>query len=204
MRLGIVDDHPVYRSVLSKALKNYDIVVEANNGVDLLQKLAGNTELPEIMLIDVRMPIMDGPSTAARVRNDYPMISLVAISQEDNGKMILRMIKAGCCAYFLKDIDPENLEIAIEEIYNDKFYYGKENLVDHKKMLQAQRGIPIPTQQEQVFLKYAFSDMPYKQIASKMNLSERTIEGYCESLFEKFEVHSRTGLVKAATEWGFI
>jgi len=199
--IGIVDDHQLFLKSLSLMLEsfnNYEVVIEAANGKDLQEKMSTQETVPEIMLIDVNMPIMDGIPTAAWINQNYPSVKLVALSQNDGDKTIIGMIKAGCCAYLLKDTHPNELEIALNEIYTKGFYNADVSNINYRRLLQFEKDSLNITDKEKIFLQYACSDLPYKQIASQMNLSERTIDGYRESLFHKLKVQSRVGLALEA------
>lgn len=199
--IGIVDDHQLFLKSLSLMLQsfnNYDVVIEAANGKDLQEKMSDKKNVPEIMLIDVNMPVMDGIATATWVNQNYPSVKLVALSQNDGDKTIIGMIKAGCCAYLLKDTHPNELEKALHEIYTKGFYNADVSNINYRRLLQFEKDSLNITDKEKIFLQYACSDMTYKQIAAKMNLSERTIDGYRESLFHKLKVQSRVGLALEA------
>ena len=201
IKIGIVDDHQLFLKSLALMLhsfNNYDVVAEASNGNDLQEKITGSKLLPEIMLIDVNMPVMDGIATATWLNEHYPQIKLVALSQNDGDKAIIDMLKAGCCAYLLKDTHPNELEKALNEIYDKGFYNADASNINFRRFLQLEKESLNITEKEKKFLQFACSDMTYKQIASLMNLSERTIDGYRESLFQKFNVQSRVGLVLEA------
>lgn len=196
IKTGIVDDHQLFSKSLALMLQsfdNYDVVIEASNGKDLQEKM-NNLEvlnLPEIILIDVNMPIMDGIETATWVNEKYPSIKLVALSQNDSDKTIIAMIKAGCCAYLLKDTHPNELEKALQEIYTSGFYNADASNINFRRLLQYEKDSLKITDREKIFLQLACSDKTYKQIAAEMHLSERTIDGYRESLFQKLNVQSR-------------
>ena len=199
--IGIVDDHQLFLKSLCMMLQsfnNYDVIIEAANGKDLQEKMSAKKTIPEIMLIDVNMPVMDGIATAAWINQNYPSVKLVALSQNDGDKTIIGMIKAGCCAYLLKDTHPDELEKALHEIYTKGFYNADVSNINYRRLLQFEKDSLNITDKEKTFLQYACSDMTYKQIASQMNLSERTIDGYRESLFHKLKVQSRVGLALEA------
>src|ERR1700745_2221308 len=114
--IGIIDDHQLFLKSLSlmlKSFKDYDVVIEALNGKDLQEKMAQKKVVPSIMLIDVNMPLMNGIETATWLNANYPQVKLVALSMNDNDKVIIDMIKAGCCAYLLKETHPDELEKAL-------------------------------------------------------------------------------------------
>ena len=203
IKIGIVDDHQLFAKSLSLMLasfKNYQIVVEALNGKDLQEKLADKKIIPEIMLIDVNMPIMNGIETAKWMHKKYPSIKMVALSMNDEDRIIIDMLKAGCCAYLLKDTHPNELENALTEIIEKGFYNADATNVNYRSILQMDKEKELMniTEREKVFLKLACSDFTYKEIAKQMNVSHRTIDGYREELFKKFKVQSRVCLILEA------
>jgi DNA-binding NarL/FixJ family response regulator len=203
IKIGLVDDHQLFLKSLSlmlESLKDFEVLIEASNGIDLTKKIALKTEVPEIMLIDVNMPLMDGIETAKWLNEDFPAMRLIALSTNDKDQAIIAMFKAGCSAYLLKDIHPTELQKALHEV-NEKGFYNADasNINFRRLLLKADEKPEISlTIKEQQFLELACSDLTYKHIASKMQLSERTIDGYRESLFKKFKVQSRVGLALEA------
>lgn len=195
--IGVVDDHQLFLKSLSLMLnsfRDYEVVLEALNGKDLQEKITSKKVLPEVMLIDVNMPVMNGIATATWLNEHYPAIKLAALSMNDSDKTIIAMIKAGCCAYLLKDTHPNELEKALNEIYAKGFYNGDAININHRRLFRCEEDQLKITEKEKLFLQYVCSDMTYKQIADKMKLSERTIDGYRDNLFRKFNVQSRVGL----------
>jgi DNA-binding NarL/FixJ family response regulator len=130
----------------------------------------------------------------------YPLIKLVALSMKDDDITIISMLRAGCCAYLLKDIHPDELEKALEEIDEKGYYNADQANINFRRLILAGKKEEANrlTEKEKIFLQYACSDLTYKQIASKMNLAERTIDGYRESIFEKLNVQSRVGMAMEA------
>lgn len=186
-----------------ESFKEYEVVVTAVNGKDLQEKLSKNN-LPEIILVDVNMPVMDGIDTATWLNQNYPLIKLVALSMNDSDKTIIGMIKAGCCSYLLKDTHPDELERALHDIHTKGFYNSDASNINYRRLLDVGKDFIVISEKEKIFLKHACSDMTYKQIAAKMNLSERTIDGYRENLFHKFQVQSRVGLALEAIRKDFV
>lgn len=201
-KIGIVDDHQLFLKSLGLMLASfnvYDVVVEALNGKDLqdkLQQLPG--QLPDIMLVDVNMPVMNGIATVKWLHEQYPQIKLVALSMNDSDKVIIDMIRAGCCAYLLKETHPDELEKALAEIATKGYYNGDVSNINFRRLLQAEQDALQITEKEKQFLQLACSDMTYKEIAAILNLSERTVDGYRETLFQKLKVQSRVGLALEA------
>ena len=201
IKIGIVDDHQLFLKSLALMLRsfnNYDVIIEASNGKNLQEKMIDKKYIPEIMLIDVNMPVMDGISTAKWLSENYTEMKLVALSQNDGDRVIIGMLKAGCCAYLLKDTHPNELEKALNEIYTKGFYNADASNINFRRFLELEKELIKINEKEKTFLQFACSDMTYREIAAKMNVSERTVEGYRENLFHKFNVQSRVGLVLEA------
>lgn len=198
--IGIADDQLLFLKSLSALLDTFpgfEVVVDATNGEELCRKLSLAKSVPDILLLDVHMPVMDGPATATVVAQRFPSIRMAALSMKDDEMSIIKMVRAGCCAYLLKDMHPAELEKALEEIVKTGYYNADVSNMPSHRMATLHAKLPEETLsgREKQFLQLACSDMTYKQIASSMYLSERTIDGYRESLFEKFNVQSRVGMV---------
>lgn len=201
--IGIADDHQLFLKslcLLIHGFHNLDVVTEALNGEELLEKLELMTMQPDLLLIDVQMPVMDGIATAEKITQKYPAIKLIALSSKDDDTTIITMIKAGCCAYLMKDIHPIEFEKALLEVYDKGYYNADASNINYRRLIKKaheEETLSI-TEKEKAFLKLACSDLTYKQIASIMNLSERRIDGYRESLFQKLNVQSRVGMALEA------
>jgi DNA-binding NarL/FixJ family response regulator len=203
INIAIADDHQLFLkslSILVESFAEFNIVFDAMNGEILIQKLALQETLPEIILLDVNMPVMDGPATAKIISEKYPTIKLVALSMKDDDGSVIKMIRAGCCAYLLKDMHPDELEKALTEINSKGYYNADVSNIRYRRLLQKRQEeeqLQL-SDREKTFLQLACSDLTYKQIAEKMHLAERTIDGYRENLFFKLNVQSRVGMVLEA------
>jgi DNA-binding NarL/FixJ family response regulator len=203
LSIAIVDDHQLFLksvSMLVGSFEGFHIVTEAMNGKVLIDQITAGRLQPDIVLIDVDMPVMDGAQTAKELSRILPVAKLVALSMKGDDTSIIKMLKAGCCSYLLKDIHPDQLEKALKEISQRGFFNGDPLNLQYRKLMV--NGKPNKAQavsdKELQFLQLACTDLTYKQIADKMQLSQRTIDGYRESLFEKFQVQSRVGMVMEA------
>lgn len=209
IKIGIVDDQKLFVKslfTLVNTFPRFAAIVDAIHGEDLLKKLAGLQDLPDIILLDVNMPVMDGVQTATRLSEKYPGIKTVALSMKDDDITIIGMLRAGCCAYLLKDIDPDELERALEEIGNKGYYNGDIANINYRRLIlsgQRQEKAML-TPRETHFVQLACSELTYKQIAAQMGLAERTIDGYREAVFEKFNVQSRVGMAMEAIRRGLV
>jgi DNA-binding NarL/FixJ family response regulator len=209
IKIGLADDHQLFLKSLSlmlESFKEYDVIVEALNGADLKEKFKFLPVVPDMMLLDVNMPVMDGIETATWLNKTYPAMQLIALSMNDTDQAIIQMIKAGCCAYLLKDTHPTELEKALKEIKEKGYYNADAGNVNFRRLLLKadEKQSIVLTAKELIFLNFACSELTYKQIAAEMNLSERTIDGYRESLFQKFHVQSRVGLCLEALRKEFV
>jgi DNA-binding NarL/FixJ family response regulator len=206
--LGIVDDHQLFVSSLSNLVESYgfQVIVAAVTGQALIEQLQRLPAPPDIILVDVNMKGMNGFDVAQAVTNLYPLVRMVALSTNDDDGSIIRMLRAGCCAYLLKEIATAELEKALVEVYNTGYYNADSSNIRYRRLAHQARQQPEfqLTEKEKMFLQLACSDRTYKKIAADMNLSERTIDGYRESLFEKFKVQSRVGMALEAIRLKYV
>jgi DNA-binding NarL/FixJ family response regulator len=206
INVGLVDDHLLFIKSLAlmvNSFTGFEVILTARNGKELQEKLSSRSTLPDIMLIDVEMPIMNGLETARWLKQTHPAVRLVALSMNAQEQIIIDMIKAGCCSYLLKETEPEELERALREVYA-KNYYNSELSHTHLATLMTNHEGELLNEKERDFLQLACSELTYRQIASKLNLTERTIDGYREVVFNKLNVHSRTGMVLEAVRRGLV
>lgn len=202
IKIGIADDQQLFLRSLSALINGFDglkVIIEALNGEELIARLRSATDSPDIILLDVRMPVMDGIQTAATVKTKFPMIKMAALSMKDDDESVINMFKAGCCAYLLKDIDPPELEKALVTIHTDGYYNADMINKNLRRLICKDLSTELNlTERERAFLKLACSDMTYREIASRMCLSEKTVDGYRESVFIKLNVKSRVGMALEA------
>ncbi len=204
--VAIVDDHTLFRSGLASLIAEFDeidVVLEATNGVDLQDKLKKNTKV-EVVLMDINMPLMDGYATAKWIKANAPHINILALSMFEDEKAIIGMLKAGAGGYLLKESKPSELLIAIKTIKEKGFYIN--DLVSGRLLtsLKTDSITPIFSEKELLFLQLCSTELTYKEIASEMGLSPRTVDNYRESLFAKLNIKSRTGLVVYGIKHGLI
>jgi DNA-binding NarL/FixJ family response regulator len=210
--IALVDDHALLRKGLAGLLKSigYSVMIEANNGRDFIEKL-NQDELPDVVLLDINMPQMDGYETAQWIKHTYPNIKVLALSMYDDENAIIRMLKNGARGYILKDADTSELKTAIEDILKKGFHYSEMvtgRLIHSLNMLDTENNPTGPllkmNDREIEFLKLACTEMTYKEIADIMHLSPRTIDGYRDALFEKLNIKTRVGLAIFAIKHGVV
>ncbi len=209
--IAIVDDHILIAKALHGIIENFpqfEVLYECENGKALQEKLNNKKNIPDIVLLDISMPIMDGFETAQWLKENHPEILVMALSMQDDEQSLIKMIKNGARGYLLKNVHPIELEKALDTLVKNGFYYpdwvtsivflslGSESSVKSK-------SIEI-TEREKEFLQYAITEMSYKEIAEKMFCSPRTVESYRDSLFEKLGLRTRVGLVVYALRNGLV
>lgn len=209
-KVVLVDDHVLLRNGLATTITNFgfEVMYECKNGKELLERIKKDNQ-PDLVLLDINMPEMDGFETALWLKNNFPLVNVLALSMYDDENSIIRMIKNGAKGYILKDTNPADLKKAITSIMTKGFYYtdlvtGRviKTIKDDKK--ENLTKVLSLSEREIEFLKLAATEMTYKEIAAQMNLSPRTIDGYRDQLFEKLDIKSRVGLVMFAIKNGLI
>jgi two-component system, NarL family, invasion response regulator UvrY len=212
-KIAIADDHVLLRNGLANLLKDldYEIIFEADNGMEFLEKLK-TKDVPEVALMDINMPKMDGYDTTQWLKKNYPDIKVLALSMYDDENAIIRMLKCGAKGYILKDSEPSELKLAIQSLLTKGFYHSELvtgklihtiNHLDEPEHSSVKEVLGL-NEREIEFLKLACTEMTYKEIAETMCLSPRTIDGYRDALFEKLNLKSRVGLVLFAIKNGII
>ena len=211
--VAIADDHKLLRNGLASVINNlddYEVIFEADNGTDFIDKL-NSKGIPDLALLDINMPVMDGYDTALFLKNTHPEVKVLALSMYDSEEAVIRMLKSGAKGYILKDIEPREFKSALDSLVKKGFYYSE--LVTNK-LVHAINSLDEPdqklknlltlTDRETEFIKLACTEMTYKEIADKMFLSSRTVDGYRDDLFQKLNIRSRVGLVIYAIKNGIV
>lgn len=212
--LALVDDHTLFRkgmiNLITMVNSNYKVLFEADNGQDLQKKISKENQ-PDILLMDINMPHMDGYATVEWLRDNYPLVNVLVVSMVQKEESIVRMLKLGVKGYICKDIEPRELGEALHSVANKGFYYtdfitGK--LVHSLQNNDPNNGVlpslPPMNDRERDFLKLACSEFTYNEIAAQMYVSPKTVDGYRNALFEKLKVKSRVGLALFAVKHGFV
>src|SRR6202000_1214023 len=200
IKVALADDHVLLRNGLAgliEGLDDYQVLFEANNGKDFIARLDARC-LPEIVLMDINMPEMDGYETTSWLKSHYPGIKVLALSMYDSEPVIIRMLKCGAKGYILKDIEPGEFKIALDSVARKGFYYSEMvtgKLIHAVNVMDEPEGnrnsLMALTDREAEFLKLACTELTYKEIAEKMFLSARTIDGYRDDLFRKLSLRTR-------------
>jgi two-component system, NarL family, invasion response regulator UvrY len=215
IKVGLVDDHDLFRSALAEVIElsgiHFKVVMTACDGRELI-KLLGRKELhpvPDIVIMDLHNPGMDGPETTKWLRSHYPAIKVIVLSLEDTETSMLTMAKLGVCGYLVKSVDVPILFTAIRKVAENEFYFtdyhpekdGKafKNVAELLPEMMGELHIRAIwnslTDNEKEFIKLCCSDNKYREIAGLMKVRSSTIDAYKKRVFAKFQVQSRVGLV---------
>jgi two-component system invasion response regulator UvrY len=195
----VADDHHLFRtgiiSVIHSFGPEYRVISEASNGKELVEKLQAGP-LPQILLLDMNMPFMDGYSAARQIYRKHPSVKIIVLTMLEDEATMIRMLRLGISGYLGKDVDPDILKQAIDTTIEKGFYYTDVLTGKLIEILNQDVEIaPSLTDRELEFIDLACSEFTYKQIAEQMNLSAKTIDGYRQSVFDKLNVRSRVGMV---------
>ena len=207
--IAIVDDHILIANALKSIISNFtnfEVIHLSENGLDFQEQIKTKS-LPEIVLLDISMPIMDGFETAQWLKETHPDILVMTLSMQDDEQSLIKMIKNGAKGYMLKNAQPTDLEKALDNLVKDGQFFPdwaaskvftsiREDTIDARSKLNL-------SEREVEFLKYTVTEMNYKEISERMFCSPRTIENYRDSLFEKLELKSRVGLAVFALKNGY-
>jgi two-component system, NarL family, invasion response regulator UvrY len=204
LSVALVDDHAMLRNGLASIindLNEYEVILQSDDGLAFTNKITVDKLVPDIVLLDVSMPHMDGFETAKWISTNLPLAKILVLSMFDDEKSIIKMIRNGAKGYILKDSEPQELEIALNDIVHKGYHYS--DLVNGK-LIHAVHKLDEHSEDEKQskltsreieFLKLCCSEMTYKEIANIMYLSVRTVEGYRDNLFVKLNLKTRVGLV---------
>lgn len=209
--VGIADDHSLLRNALANLINtfdNYTILFQADNGKDLRNRIQMH-QVPEVVLLDVNMPEMDGFETTQWLHKNYPHIKVLALSMLSDEKTIIRMFRLGAKGYLLKNAEPTELKEALDSLMAKNVYvsdYVSGKLVSGLQDPELESGEKevVLNEKEREFLRWVCTELSYKEIAANMHISPRTADDYRQSLFGKLKVHSRVGLVMYAIKHGIV
>ncbi|QIA07241.1 response regulator transcription factor [Draconibacterium halophilum] len=199
----VTDDHKLFRKGMVALLDDFEIVgniYEAGNGNELLELLEKLEKEPELVLLDINMPEMDGVEVTGHLRKNYPDIRILILSMEDTPQLVAHLVGEGVNGYLLKNAEPDELELAIKKVMkNDFFFSGSLSgavLQGFKKDVPTDSGLKLKlTKRENQVLKLICEELTATEIGENLSLSARTIEGHKYNLLEKTNTKNIAGLV---------
>ena len=200
--LVIIEDHLLIAKAIANIInsfKNYKVLYEVENGIGLIEKFNAQKNIPDIVLLDISMPKMDGYETARWITEHHPAVQIMALTMQNEDEALIKMIKCGAKGFLHKNIHPADLELALDTLVSRGYYFpdwatGKllHSISGGDKSAESE---VILTAKEIEFLQHAATELTYKEIGEKLFCSSRTVEGYRDALFEKLDLKTSIGLV---------
>jgi two-component system, NarL family, invasion response regulator UvrY len=206
--IGIAEDHNVVRSALVNLINSKfskcEVVFEAADGGALIQQIEQANNPPDICILDIHMKKVNGLDTQVRLRERWPDIAILILTNDTHGYHLEKMIVAGANGHLVKDCEPIELEKALMSIYENGIYNPRKNGVQFfQHVLNNRSKFPVAFSEHEIeLLKHCCSDMTYDQIAGKMGLSIGSLEWCRNNLFKKLNVKSRSTAVIFAIQAG--
>jgi DNA-binding NarL/FixJ family response regulator len=212
IKIAIADDYKIYRDGLKVGLsadENLSVIAEADNGEDLMKLL--ETDSPDVILMDLKMPIMDGMETTKVVRKKYPQIKVLVVTMYEDDKFIIHLMENGANGYLLKNAEPDEIIKAIYSVHENGYYFNdivnkallKKLVLKNNLKPSFNQNIDL-TEREQEVLKHICEEKTAAEIGKEIFLSPRSVEGIRQRLIEKIGVRNTAGLVMFAVKHGIV
>lgn len=213
LRIGIADDHLLFRKSLALLINSFEgmrVEVEAENGKLFISKLIDNPV--DIVLLDIQMPIMNGYETCRKLLVQFPELKILVVSQLSTRESIHKMMELGAHGYFTKNSNPDQLEMALQSVYEEGFYFGlelgtviKEALLWEKQHQQAaQSPDDLFSEREVQVLKMICKEKRSKEIAEELFINIRTVESHRKHIMNKANAKNIVGVILFALKNGII
>ena len=204
--IAIADDFPALikgmRYIIESADKTYTVTIEATDGDDLIRKLDTAKNKPDIVLLDISMPKKNGFEALAVIIKKWKGIRVIMQSMYFDEFNAIKAFRTGASAFISKEADPKEIALVLKNVIQHGYYYStwiEDNILPNVRDSDYETTI---TPKEREFLEHICSDLTYAQIAELLGKSSRTIETYRDTLFQKLNVKSRTGLAIFAIKSG--
>jgi len=212
LKVYIADDHTLFRKAMVNLLRSFERITDvkdAENGKELLTLI--KYELPDVVIVDLQMPVMDGSETSAIILQKYPDVKIIILTMHDSNKFILHMMDLGVHAFLLKNTEPDELEKAIYAVADKDFYHNNLVVAVLRKNVNEKRMGQRPTfqaaeltEREKEILLLICQELTMKEIGQRLFLSENTVRNHRVNIMEKVGVNNIVGLVKYAYEAGVV
>jgi len=211
-KVALVDDHGLLRDALATLINTFEefsVIASLPNGHELIKMLTDGIK-PDLILLDLNMPVLDGFETAKFLFNTYPEINILILTMYDSEIALIRLLQVGVKGFLKKDTHPIELRAALNAVAEKGFYYSHDTTGKLANLFQKdpnensliQRA--MLSEKELEFLRLASTDLTYKEIAAELKITPRTIDGYRDALFDKLDVKSRVGLAIYAVKNGIV
>jgi len=212
IKVALADDHILLRNALASLVDRFEnckVVMQVSNGKELAVEIS-KSNLPDVVLLDLNMPGMDGFETATWLRDNYSSVNVLMLTMYDSELTLIRLLQAGVKGFLKKDIHPNELQYAIHSVMENGYYYSHNatgkllNLFRSRSEASATLNKTMLTETDIRFLQLSCSEMTYKEIAQEMKLNPRGVDNLRDNLFTKLEVKSRVGLAMYAIRHGLV
>jgi DNA-binding NarL/FixJ family response regulator len=205
IKIALTDDEQLFRKGISFLLQredNFKILFEAENGQELIDRL-DSKNLPDIVLMDLKMPVLNGVETTKVIHKKFPSIKIIALTSYDGKSFITKMIDVGESSYLLKNTNPKVVVHTINEVFNKGFYYDEkvmktihENLLSSSgKKIKSDLDKKLLSNREREVLELICGQFTTSEIAEKLFISPRTVDGHRNNLLLKTGSKNVAGLV---------
>lgn len=211
VRIALTDDHVLVRYALAELINGFgdcQVIHQSSNGKELVQAMEQGVT-PQLIILDLHMPEMNGFETAHWLRNNRPDVHIIMLTNFDSELSMIRLLQAGVRGFLKKDISPAELRFAIQSVMQVGYYYSNATTGKIMSLFRDAESSNLSTLQKNMlsdqeirFMKLACSDLTYKEIAMKMELSPRSVDSIRDQLFVKLDVRSRVGLSILAMRHG--
>ena len=212
IKVALVDDHLLLRNALAGLIDSFGdcrVIHQSGNGKEITKAITDGV-IPDVVVMDLNMPEMDGFETSQWLQQNFPKIYVLMLTMFDSELSLIRLLQTGVRGFLKKDIHPSELKFAIQSVMQSGYYYSNNttgrlvNLFKNKHDGSMPLNNMVLSDQEVQFLKLACSDLTYKEIAQKLGLNPRTIDTLRDHLFIKLDVKSRVGLAMVAIRNGVV
>jgi two-component system invasion response regulator UvrY len=211
IKVALADDHILLRNALAALIDGFGdcrIIHQSGNGNELIKAVQSGI-IPDVVILDLNMPELDGFDTAKWLHNNHPNVHVLMLTMYDSELSLIRLLQVGVRGFLKKDIHPSELKFAIQSVTQSGFYYSTQTTGKLVNLFRSNGGNSniqkaMLNDQEIEFLKLACSDLTYKEIAQKMGLNPRSIDTLRDQLFTRLDVRSRVGLAMIAIRHGIV
>ena len=204
INIVVTDDHKLFRKGICALLSDFDMVNEigeAANGAELIDQIKVAASLPDVVLLDINMPVLDGLETTKILKSSYPEIRIIIISMEEDVQLVSHLVEEGVDGYLLKNADPDELELALRMIMKNEYYFSSSLTGAFLRNPRSKKDKSLPidnelfSERELHVLQLICKELTATEIAGELSLSSRTVEGYKRSLLTKSGTRNVAGLV---------
>ena len=208
IKIILADDHILLRNALASLINSFgefEVIAQAENGEEVIHHLEIKN-IPQLLVLDLNMPKMNGFETAKIVGQKYPQVNILALTMYDSELALIRLLKLGVKGFLKKDTHPLELKKALLLVADSQYYYSSNNLNKLTGIISGKQNNQkhILTDVEIEFLKLSSTEMTYKEIAIAMNMTARRVDHFRDNLFVKLDIKSRVGLAMYAIKNGLI